>query len=283
MSAPPMRARPRSAETRNVARGRDAGRRRRITSDTMPNRPKTPRLARRSFGAHVNRFSTVRAVARFKVCSGRLIRCPIWPTIAVSAAWDEAVAWKYSHTNHVVAYANVTRRANREASLRRARSSSDSFGRRGRSRPTAKDLTPARSPTTQIANRIPSRMRVDVGWETTSPTNRTALTVRQRVCRRQTTDRMRRRRMNPRDCGERWNCAQTANRAERTAPGAATEGGNVERRNAKIATNVRPPTTNGYIVRKDIAGTPAVVENIASTRNVPGQFAEYCPRFEAGR
>ena len=61
------------------------------------------RLPNRRRGASGSRFSTARAVARFNVASGRLIRPPMRFRMAVLAASDDAVAWKKSHANQVVA------------------------------------------------------------------------------------------------------------------------------------------------------------------------------------
>ena len=210
------------------------------------------------------RFSAVRAVARFTVFSGRLMRDPILVTIAVSAACDDPVARKYSHANHIVPYRMEIRRVNRAL----CRASSVAF--RG------KKLR------IESAARMLRRIRVDVGCIVTRPTNRRALTPRHREGRRHMTDITRRTRTKPRDWGERWYCAQTANSAAMTVAGPARGRGNVERRKTKIARKVRPPAMKGYAFRNSIGGDPTASERTESRRNTPGQFAEYSPRAPAG-
>ena len=90
-------------------------------------------------------------------------------------------------------------------------------------------------------------------------------------------------RTNPRDCGDRWNCAHTAKREARTALSPAKGRGKVERRKRKIARNVRPPDRKGYTWRKGMGAAAPTSIKMASRRNVPGQFAEYSPRAPAGR
>ena len=127
------------------------------------------------------------------------------------------------------------------------------------------------------------RTRVDVGWDTTSPTKRTAHTARHRVAPRQMIERMRSMTIKPKDCGDRWYWAHTANSDVRTVAVPATGRGNVDRMNTNRARKVMAPVRNGYTVSRRIAGIPLASNTKASRRKVPGQFAEYWPRFPAGR
>src|SRR2546422_3606443 len=212
-------------------------------------------------GATGRKFSRVRAVARFNVCSGIPIKLSIRVRTATRAASEEPTARKKSHVSHTIANVIATRWENRAF---RAASS-----RGARRRSVARDDN-----TAYVASMLIRRI-AEVGWETTRATKKREATARQCVARRWHVARIRRNRMNPRDCGDAWNCAHTANRAVGTDAWRAMDGSNVDRSSSKNARKVMPPTMNGYNMRKSRVGTPVAAARVQRARKAPGQFVEY--------
>src|SRR6266516_3036021 len=205
----------------------------------------------------------------FNVCSGSPKTEFIRATIATCAAWDDPMARKNNHASHTTAKVIATRCEN----LRSRRRSS--LG--------AKSWKRGMSVTTAYTPRIARSMMADVGCEATRPTNNPAATNLQRVSRRRTVDRMSRRRMNPRDCGDTWYCAHTAKRAVGKDAWRAIVGTNVARSSSKNARKVMPPATKGYQLRNSIGVVPLEPNKVRRTRKSPGQFAEYLVRSDGRR